>query len=291
MDSQVFRARFVADTVAEAIDGIERGLSPVGTIAQRLGDAVNADLVAYGWFDTRTGDRRLVAWPVAVDWPDVVDVSRMMQSARPLPHPHPVLNYWLTGNTGAAVVSTLVTDRAAWRNSEAYALLLRGTGCTESGGIRLDADPDTLRVIGVARHDDFSTDDVELIKEMWLPATALHAHADWLANIRRQGPDAEGALWRATSVGLTTREFEVLQLLATGLLASAIGTRLSISTRTVHRHLAHIYRKLGTSDRLTTVIRAQAGGLLLDGVRSASEARPRPSNAAARISVVPRPST
>jgi len=61
---------------------------------------------------------------------------------------------------------------------------------------------------------------------------------------------------------LTQRELTVLALLAEGLTADAIARRLDISPRTVHRHLQHLYRKLGTTDRLATVLRAKALGLL-----------------------------
>jgi DNA-binding CsgD family transcriptional regulator len=61
---------------------------------------------------------------------------------------------------------------------------------------------------------------------------------------------------------LTQRERTVLTMLAEGLTAEAIARRLDISPRTVHRHLQHLYRKLGTADRLATVLRAKAVGLL-----------------------------
>jgi DNA-binding CsgD family transcriptional regulator len=67
---------------------------------------------------------------------------------------------------------------------------------------------------------------------------------------------------RAAEYGLTPREFTVLILLAEALTAAAIGRRLGISARTVHRHLEHLYRKLNTSDRLGAVLRAQDLGLL-----------------------------
>ncbi|CCH31029.1 LuxR C-terminal-related transcriptional regulator [Actinosynnema sp. NPDC047251] len=64
--------------------------------------------------------------------------------------------------------------------------------------------------------------------------------------------------------GLTDRERSVLAVLAQGLTAEAIARRMDISPRTVHRHLQHLYRKLGTADRLATVLRAQSLGLLDD---------------------------
>ena len=63
-------------------------------------------------------------------------------------------------------------------------------------------------------------------------------------------------------VGLTPRESTVLLLLGDALTAAAMGRRLGISERTVHKHVANVYRKLGTHDRLGTVLRAQRLGLV-----------------------------
>lgn len=62
--------------------------------------------------------------------------------------------------------------------------------------------------------------------------------------------------------GLTRREQRVLELLAQSLTADAMAHRLDCSKRTVHKHLQNIYRKLGTADRLQTVLTAQELGLV-----------------------------
>lgn len=67
---------------------------------------------------------------------------------------------------------------------------------------------------------------------------------------------------------LTDRERAVLVLMAEGLITQAIGHRLGVSPRTVAKHQERIYRKLDTSDRLTTVLRAQAEGLVGAGIRA-----------------------
>ncbi|MEV7090000.1 LuxR C-terminal-related transcriptional regulator [Streptomyces sp. NPDC093085] len=77
------------------------------------------------------------------------------------------------------------------------------------------------------------------------------------------GPGAEPAeRERAVEAGLTPRQHTVLTLLAKALPATAIAHRLHISPRTAHKHIEAIYRRLGTCDRLSTVIRAQSLGLL-----------------------------
>ncbi|MEV2213462.1 LuxR C-terminal-related transcriptional regulator [Streptomyces sp. NPDC050997] len=75
----------------------------------------------------------------------------------------------------------------------------------------------------------------------------------------------------AADLGLTPRETAVLLLLSDALTATAMGRRLGISDRTVHKHIANIYRKLGTHDRVSTVLRAQRLGLV-----------PAPSGSASR---------
>jgi DNA-binding NarL/FixJ family response regulator len=55
---------------------------------------------------------------------------------------------------------------------------------------------------------------------------------------------------------LSSRELEVLQLVAGGASNSEIATRLHISQATVKSHLIHIFGKLGVSDRTAAVTAA-----------------------------------
>ena len=59
---------------------------------------------------------------------------------------------------------------------------------------------------------------------------------------------------RKLLAGLTPRETEVLELLASAVTASKIAELLSVSVRTVETHLANAYRKLGvrTKEDATT---------------------------------------
>jgi ATP/maltotriose-dependent transcriptional regulator MalT len=64
------------------------------------------------------------------------------------------------------------------------------------------------------------------------------------------------------TVGLTTRELEVLRLISSGLSNQAIGERLCISEHTVHRHVANTLSKLGVPSRSAAVAQAAKLGLL-----------------------------
>ena len=59
---------------------------------------------------------------------------------------------------------------------------------------------------------------------------------------------------------LTEREMEVIIALAKGLTNKAIAAQLGISGRTVQGHIAHIFNKMGVSNRTEAVMRAVALG-------------------------------
>ena len=63
---------------------------------------------------------------------------------------------------------------------------------------------------------------------------------------------------------LTQRETQVLQKLADGLSAGEIGLELFITQATVKTHLASIYRKLESKNRIQAIIVARKNGLLIN---------------------------
>ena len=67
---------------------------------------------------------------------------------------------------------------------------------------------------------------------------------------------------KAKDYGLSSREMEVLQLLSQGNTNKEIAKALWISEQTVKTHVAHIFDKLGTSDRTETVATALRNGLV-----------------------------
>ena len=61
---------------------------------------------------------------------------------------------------------------------------------------------------------------------------------------------------------LTEREQQIVRLLGDGLSNDEIGARLVVETSTVKSHLTRVMTKLGTRDRLQTVVWAYRSGLL-----------------------------
>ncbi len=67
---------------------------------------------------------------------------------------------------------------------------------------------------------------------------------------------------RAAAIALTEREIEVLRLVAREHTNPSIAEALGISSKTVERHVTHIYQKIGVSSRAGAAIHALESGLM-----------------------------
>lgn len=85
------------------------------------------------------------------------------------------------------------------------------------------------------------------------PAVSRHV----LAALKQAGGRADGC-----DVALTSREEEVLSLLARGLQLSAVARMLAISQNTASTHVKSIYRKLNIKSRAEAALMARDRGLL-----------------------------
>jgi DNA-binding NarL/FixJ family response regulator len=84
-------------------------------------------------------------------------------------------------------------------------------------------------------------------------ALAAHALEDLARAARGSGPGSDSI------AGLSTREEEVLRLLADGLTDREIGEGLQISPRTVESHVGSVLRKLGVRNRAEAARRYREG--------------------------------
>ena len=79
---------------------------------------------------------------------------------------------------------------------------------------------------------------------------------------RFQVPEAAGVAPPASVWGLTTRELEVVRLVAAGLSNDEIAASLVLGTTTVKTHVSHVLGKLGLRDRVQLVVFAFRNGLV-----------------------------
>jgi pimeloyl-ACP methyl ester carboxylesterase/DNA-binding CsgD family transcriptional regulator len=73
------------------------------------------------------------------------------------------------------------------------------------------------------------------------------------------GPVNQGSYWALR--GLTSREYEVLELVASGLSNVQIAEHLCLVPKTVRNHITHIYAKVGVENRAQALIFAREAGL------------------------------
>jgi len=101
-----------------------------------------------------------------------------------------------------------------------------------------------------------------VVLEQRIRALARAARIDLLSAEPATPPNVEAQPRPVGRWGLSTREREVLELLAAGRTNGEIGAALFISTKTASVHVTHILNKLGVSSRVEAALLANQAGVL-----------------------------
>jgi DNA-binding NarL/FixJ family response regulator len=72
----------------------------------------------------------------------------------------------------------------------------------------------------------------------------------------------EQTSWVTEPIELTSRQLDVLRLLAEGRSTAEIATELGLSTTTVRNYIANVLSALGVHTRLQAVVAARKAGLI-----------------------------
>jgi DNA-binding CsgD family transcriptional regulator len=235
---------------------------PSGNISQHLLDTFETEVVSFTWRTAQgqIGQTALARTPrlrAGLPFDDAVAWSQQMLSEGLLDH-HPLVRWFaVTGDPAAHTWGRVPDTIAASERVGVLAELMLSYDLSEQMSIPvgLDGQYHEAFVLGRGGQGDFSDEDVTVARRVQPALTALRHQIDVLAD--STGPDVNGEALDA----LTGRERAVLSLLAQGLTAAAIGRRLSVSPRTVSKHVEHIYRKLSVHDRLDAIRVAEAAGL------------------------------
>jgi DNA-binding CsgD family transcriptional regulator len=225
---------------------------PWQLVADELRSAVPSESAVLiwtrGWVESPPADFPLPYPPDADDL--LPDLATRSVRAHPL-----VRHYQATADLAPRTVGGR-SDGGHWPDEQARHVVGTLLGSRHLA-LPLPAPPGEGHVILLGRPDgDFTDRDLEF-------ATRLRPLLAGVVNQQRQLLRRHDLPAVPTDdYRLTRRELAVLTLLADTLTADAIARRLAISPRTVHKHLESLYRKMGTHDRLATVLRARAAGLL-----------------------------
>jgi pimeloyl-ACP methyl ester carboxylesterase/DNA-binding CsgD family transcriptional regulator len=185
---------------------------------------------------------------------------------------------------GAQVLASLFIPRASGERLAELSRYLRRTSTGEAAAAFLELDFATdirsvlpevaARSLVLHRSGDRAVP-IELGRELaaqlpnarFIPL-AGDSHFPWVGDQRELQRALAGFLGSADDAEaagdspLTTRETEVLRLVATGLSNREIASSLVLSEHTVHRHIANILRKLTLSTRAAASAYATRAGLI-----------------------------
>jgi DNA-binding CsgD family transcriptional regulator len=235
MSQEATTAKMVMELVSTALRAHDEGGSAPETVCAGVASMVGASLAAYVHIDLSRAECHMVCRPFAVE-------------------------------TGHEVPAARVTELPWFEKDHDSDSPPRPDGTAEVAEISLCKTATTLRILAVSRETAFTAQEHEILRFAQPLLTVLDVHLQALE--RLGGPELNASLKArndgvpSSTHGITDREFEVLTLLAQGLLARGMAARMAISPRTVHKHLGSLYQKLETHDRLTAVTRARRLGLL-----------------------------
>lgn len=184
---------------------------------------------------------------------------------------HPLLRWYaVAGSTRPQTAARVPTGVADRRCREVFGSVVEPLGLLHQLSVPVQLGVHEHDAIVLARSgDDFTDADLEVVTRVQPLLVGvrrqIEARARWADSHDRPGTggaDSRSACVAVEAVGLTPRELCVLQLLSEGRTQPAMARQLGISTRTVHKHVQHVYAKLGVGDRLMAVLRARDLGVL-----------------------------
>jgi DNA-binding CsgD family transcriptional regulator len=195
-------------------------------------------------------------WPPEHYAPHAADIRAWARERAPTDHP--LLRYYrATGEARCLQVSAVPERFAGPRIVDGWRELGRQWGgVRDQLAVPLVFGPRGHRAFVLDRDDEFDPAEIELAERIRRLLVGLDRQIRQFDRARRRiAVDAWGDF-------LTPRETVTLDLLGQGFTAAAIGRRMTISERTVQKHLQRVYTKLGVTDRLAAVRRAESLGVL-----------------------------
>lgn len=256
MTSHLLSAEELVELLTDAVAALDDGRSAREVVCLRLARLLDASAAAYVHLDLTRCTCTMLCWPSMITCVHLTLVTTELDVTTP----------------GAArrehALDGAPSVLRAWQTSAAREMLSAYLGRPHLADVPLARTDAEQRLAVIARPTTFSGEERAMLRLLEHPLAALDTHLGVLERLRgaasvpaEAGPAAVPAGGTAP-LGLTRRELEVLTMLAEGLLAETIAARLSVSPRTVHKHLGSVYRKLDCHDRLLAVRRALGLGLL-----------------------------
>jgi DNA-binding CsgD family transcriptional regulator len=225
-----------------------------------LAELLHSDLAIYHQIDRRVGEE------VSVGWPRQTYRAEHLTGYAELMMWHPITIYALAGPRSPQPVRTSDwLSRRQWHASPLYQDCYRLLGLDDQIAVASVDRGGTFDGISLGRAGRAYRDDERDVLSVVMPhvraALKRAEAAPGEISALRVAPTLEATPLGgghstdqfAREAGLTSREAEVLSLVARGLTDQQAAHRLALSVRTVGKHLEHVYAKLGVTDRQAAV--------------------------------------
>jgi DNA-binding CsgD family transcriptional regulator len=222
-----------------------------GLVLPGLAGLVGCDTLSYNEIGLDGPRLRYVDHPVGA-----IDPSRSAVLAQ-LIHQHPLVKHFNTTMDGGARRISDFLSRTEFHRLGIYNEFYRHVSVEHQLAVQLPGTRGCLVGLALNRQSgEFSDADLQLLDMLRGPLSLALARA----RARQRAQQALRDRGRAELGVLTSREVQILELVAVGRTSIAIGRVLDVSPRTVAKHLERIYRKLGVGNRAAAVSLAFSSG-------------------------------
>ena len=168
-------------------------------------------------------------------------------------HENPLIEYYVRTQDGRVRRFSDITTPGRLHALNVYKEFYKPLGIEYQLSFTLPHQPGRILGVALSRADsDFTDAECEMLErarpfliQSYRNAIRYSESQATQNVVPPRGPDLD----QLTGLGLTTRQAEVLQLVAIGAAEQDIATRLKISHRTVQKHLELCYRQLGVNSR------------------------------------------
>jgi DNA-binding CsgD family transcriptional regulator len=214
---------------------------------------IPSDILTYNEIDTRQQRAYMVEHPAGVISASQVRTFERLSGQHPL-----IRHYALTRETRPRRISDFLS-LSEFRRLDLYQEFFRQVAVNYQMAVTIPSA--TSVVIGIALNrtqHDFSERDRAVLDVIRPHLVQSYRNAIERVALQERTEAAERALWSAPATclaSLTNREHEVLVLVTDGKTNLQIADRLSLSPRTVQKHLEHVYDKVGVRSRTAAAMK------------------------------------
>ena len=214
-------------------------------VVKGLPGLVASEITTLSLCDLTAGTRRVLSFPDnALTAADLAAFNRVI-------HDHPLVQYHATHPRGGAWRISDSVPLTAFRDRPVYSEYYRGLGIDHVVAVPIIANPRLVMSFVLNRRGrDFADSECALLDRIRPSLASLYRFA-----VARAAPPAGIG---TPGVPLTPREEEVLSWVAAGKSDRQVAALVGASVRTVQKHLANAYVKLGVENRTAAAMRLEA---------------------------------